>query len=465
MGEAPMSIAPHSSRSRRLVALFAPILLALALLVALRLARPEPKQQEFEARGVPVRVLELQARRSTPRALGYGVVQAAIEWELVAEVSGRVVEMNEDLRVGKVIREGTPLLKIDPGNYQLAEKQREASLRGVQAQMNQLSVQRRSLQSSLTIERQALELAQRDLQRARALFASGSATQADVDGAQRAALAQRSAVQSLESQLQEFPTRMASLRAQESESKAGLEGAKLDVGRTTIVAPFDIRVRQLTIQMKELVTAGQVLGVADGVDAAEVEAQLTLGALQPFLAQAESAGDRGRVTSARELGRELQGLGLSALVRIESGEQVAEWRGEVKGITTVSGTTRTIGVVVAVGEPLPSAKATPLLSGMYAEVELTGAEQEGCLAVPRSAVRAGGRVFVVAEGSRLDRREVKVGLRQATYVCVTEGLSPGEQVVLTDVQPAVQDMLLAPRVDEAATRVLIDDLEGRGSAR
>ena len=466
MSDRPADENPSRSGSplRRAVAFAAPILVATALLMAIRAGRPQPAKRSIDNQGRPVRVIEVRPQAVVPKAVGYGVVQAAYEWALVAQVSGRVVEMSKELRVGRVLRKGVKLIKIDPENYELTARQRQASLQSIQAQIAQLEAQRKSTQAKLKIERQSLALAERDLKRNRSLFASGSVTQAEVDSAQRNALAQRSSVQSLENQLRELPASIAGLRAQEREAKAGVQGAALDVGRTEISAPFDIRIRQLSIQPSELVTAGQTLAVADGIGAVEVPAQLTFGALQPLLA-GTSTPARGAQTAA-VVGQQLRNLDIKAIVRIESGDLTAEWMGQVTRITTVSATTRTIGVVVAINEPVnPSPSMPPLLSGLYAEVELSGRKREGCLAVPRSAIRAANQVHVVDESSRLQRREVSIGMRQAAFVCVRKGLEPGDRVVLTDLQPAVRGMLLAPAVDTASSERLDRNVRGEGSAK
>ncbi|MGF1508424.1 MAG: efflux RND transporter periplasmic adaptor subunit [Myxococcota bacterium] len=459
--------APKGLRLRRVLSFLVPIIVASAFLVAVRAGRPRPKKRPVDSQGTPVRIIEVRPRTVVPKAIGYGVVQAAYEWELVAEVSGRVVEMNANLRVGEVLPKGTKLLQINPENYRLTEQQRQASLQNVAAQIRQLELQRQSAEANLKIEQQSLTLAERDLRRTRSLFASGSATQADVDTAQRNVLAQRSAVQSLQNQLREIPANMAALRAQERESKASLEGARLDVGRTEIFAPFDIRIRELSIQPSELVTSGQTLGVADGIDTAEVPAQLTLGALQPLFAGTSTpTGPAPSIETPAALGRRLRELDIGAVIRIESGGLVAEWRGEVTRIATVSATTRTIGVVVTVGEPMsPGDSTLPLLSGMYAEVELSGEKQSGCLAVPRSAIHSGNQVYVVDTASRLVRREVTIGLRQAAFACIRSGLAHDEKVVLTDLQPAVQGMLLSPVIDQTSTEQLLRDLSGEGVAK
>jgi len=73
--------------------------------------------------------------------------------------------------------------------------------------------------------------------------------------------------------------------------------------------------------------------------------------------------------------------------------------------------------------------------------------------VPRSAVR-GGAVHVADADNRLRRRPVEVLFGQGTLSIIAAGLAPGERVVVSDLVPVVEGMLLEPRVDEALTAEL-----------
>src|SRR5690606_17593625 len=98
-------------------------------------------------------------------------------------------------------------------------------------------------------------------------------------------------------------------------------------------------------------------------------------------------------------------------------------------------------------------RGPPLLPGLHVEVELRGSQQDACLAIPRAAL-LGDSLYVVGPENRLDIRKVVIGLEQETYACIIEGLAPGDQVVLTDILPAVHGMLLAPRADTVASELL-----------
>ncbi len=179
---------------RRWGALVGLVLLGLALLLVLRGTRAKPRRQPPAELGKLVRVLGVADVAVVSRAIGYGVVNARQEWEMVAQVGGRVIELSDDLAVGKIVSKGTVLLRIDPEDYRLVASQQAATVAGIRAQIAQLAAQEQSTEASLTIERQPLRLVERDLKRMRELLRSGTVPAAEVDAAERAALTQRKAV-------------------------------------------------------------------------------------------------------------------------------------------------------------------------------------------------------------------------------------------------------------------------------
>jgi multidrug efflux pump subunit AcrA (membrane-fusion protein) len=115
-----------------------------------------------------------------------------------------------------------------------------------------------------------------------------------------------------------------------------------------------------------------------------------------------------------------------------------------------------MGVVVAVDNPfdkvIPGYKP-PLSKGMFVKVIMKTHRSAQRIVVPRSAVR-GGSVFVVDEENRLRRRNVKVLFSQLDISVIEEGLEPGERIVVSDLIPAVDGMLLQVQIDEDLTRTL-----------
>lgn len=116
-----------------------------------------------------------------------------------------------------------------------------------------------------------------------------------------------------------------------------------------------------------------------------------------------------------------------------------------------------MGVVVAVDDPfdkvIPGYKP-PLSKGMFVNVVLSGKQSMQRVLVPRSAVRA-NTVYVVDENNRLRRRPVKILFSQDDISVIDEGLEPGERVVVSDLVPAVDGMLLQVQLDEDLNQSLI----------
>jgi hypothetical protein len=143
---------------------------------------------------------------------------------------------------------------------------------------------------------------------------------------------------------------------------------------------------------------------------------------------------------------------------------VAEWNAEfVRFSDTVDPETRTMGVVVAVDRPfdkvIPGYRP-PISKGMFVKVVLSGRNQAQRLLVPRAAIREGA-VYVADQSNRLRRRVVKTLFSQGDVSVIAEGLEPGERVVVSDLVPAVEGMLLQVQVDEVLSRSLANG--GNGS--
>jgi RND family efflux transporter MFP subunit len=74
-----------------------------------------------------------------------------------------------------------------------------------------------------------------------------------------------------------------------------------------------------------------------------------------------------------------------------------------------------------------------IVSGMYAEVNLTLSHKDSVLAVPVQAVTRNGSqasVLVVNSQGRIEERQVRLGLEGSDQVEILSGISPNEQVVI-----------------------------------
>ncbi|MCA9705321.1 MAG: hypothetical protein KDK70_05700 [Myxococcales bacterium] len=455
--------------------------------------------------GQPVRVLEVAEHAAIPRITGYGTVAAQRSWQGVTEVGGRVVEIDERLQVGRVVREGAVLLRIDPEDLELEKTKSESSVKGVKAQLAESRAREKGTRASLDVEQKVLGLARKELDRVRDLYESEAASLTELEAAQREVLAAEKAVVSLENTLAELPASRRVLEAQLEQLEAGVTGAGLQLARTQLVAPFTMRIREVNATVGQAVSSGSILVVGDGMQAVEVTAKLPVGAIDPLLPSrperpprpasngasdgASDGASAGASVGARTgndpgppdpsapsepapapdrpdaatndpaatpprrgwLGRIAEAI--EATVVLDTPAVQASWPARFSRFAGIDEASHTLGVVVTVDEPRmrEGPHRVSLSPGMHVEVQLRGQPQAGCLALPTEVVHA-GTVYVADGEDRLQLREVELSWAQEDFVCVASGLAAGERVVTTPLSPAVAGMLLDPTVDEFEAR-------------
>lgn len=416
-----------------------PVVIGVLVLLLMAASRQPPVQAERGEPSRTVRVIETPLVELVPKAEGYGPVLPARIWSAVSQVAGRVTCIHPKLRDGEILPEGTELVRIDPIDYEIALAQTAAELA-------ELDVQEKNARASLKIEKRNEELAQKELERIRKLLKQGTSSQSAADEKERAMLAYRAAVQNLQNSLALVPAQRSLL-----EAKAAL--AERDLERTVIHAPFDMRVANLKVEADQYVSVGQSLFEGDDVNRVEVQAQVAMSSLRRlFIGRPDFKLD------VQLLSEEFSKIiDMDPVVRLDLGNHVAQWQAEfVRFSDTVDAETRTMGVVVAVDRPFDKVKPgyrPPLSKGMFVNVVLSGNYRAQRLVVPRSAVRA-GVVYVADENNRLRRRPVKVLFSQGGVSVIAEGLKPGERVVVSDLVPAVEGMLLQVQLDEVLNQSL-----------
>jgi RND family efflux transporter MFP subunit len=423
-------------------------ILVLILVVS---SRPGAPREDRGERRFSARVITVQPMDVIPRALGYGEAVPGDTWEAVAQVRGRVVEVHPRLEVGEVIPPDTVILRIDTTDYELSVAQ-------IEAQLSELAVSESNAQASLAIERRSLELAESNLEDKRRLVEQGTISQTEFDETERSTLAQRLQVQHLESTL-------ALIAPQRERLGAQLTQAQTDLARTAISTPFSCRITETAVEVEQFVSVGQVLARTDSIATSEVPAQFFAAHLRPLV----QASHLEHIPLTPERFADLDQIRISAVVRLRVGEFSFEWEARVARVSPqMDPQTRTIGIIVAVDDTYTSAvpgEQPPLLRGMYCEVELRGPPIHDALVIPREALHEGNTVHVVNGESRLEIRPVQVAFHQSDFSVIEEGLSPGDVIVVSDLIPAIERMLIDPTEDAARAESLAAEAGGQGGVR
>ncbi|MCP4996024.1 MAG: biotin/lipoyl-binding protein [Gammaproteobacteria bacterium] len=423
-----------------------PILIGVAAFIFLKKNQREPVQAPVTEKAKLVRVIPAPQLAAIPQAVGYGTVQPVVTWDGVSQVRGRVVEKHPQLRKGAIIQSGELLLRIDPTDYQLAIAQTEADIAATQAQIDELKVKEANTRAALKIEEQALSLSQKELDRKKRLVGKGGVSRSDLETQERALLSQQQSVRSQRNTLNLLPTQRALLEAQQLRNQAKLKSTQRDLANTAIHLPFTARIAEVKVEQDQYVRDGEVLVQADDLSNAEIEVDIPIDRLGHLIRSNQVVDLLGASNTTTE-----NGLGLTAQVRLQHGGITAKWPARFARISdTLDPKTRTVGIIVEVDAPYSQVKPgirPPLLKGLFVEVLLQGTPRTDSVVIPRTALH-GHNVYVVDSSNRLALRRVELDGVQSDIALIHTGLKADEQVIISDLSPAIEGMLLAPRVDQ-----------------
>jgi len=433
-----MTYKPH--QRKHILWVIPPLIIGIAFFIFMVKGKQPPAKIESGEPTRAVRVITIPRVDLVPQASGYGSVQPAKIWKAVAQVSGRIIEQHPRLRNGEIIEKGKVLFRIDPGDYSLA-------LATAKAELAELDVKEQNSMELVEIEQRNLILAGNELKRIQKLVGNNTASQSDADSSERNLLNTRTSLQNLKNSLALIPTQGKVLETKVTQAQRDLEN-------TTVSAPFNMRVAKLAIESDQYVSKGQNLFEGDGVDRIEVVGQFAMSSLRNLF-----IGRPNQVQTVESLNRNLSQLtGFKPLIKMDLGNHIAEWEAEfVRFSDNVDAETRTMGIVVAVDNPISMIKPgyrPPLSKGMFVQVLLRGHKQPQRVVVPRTAVR-GGKVYVLDGDKRLRIQDAKVLFNQGDLSVVADEQLAGKQIVISDVVPVVDGMLVQPHHDTAAESMLI----------
>ena len=313
---------------------------------------------------------------------GTVVIRAEYEQPLVSEIGGRVIERDFNLDLGKQVKKGDILCRIETADLDIdiehIESEQDAMKRKVEA-------------GSLTeLERQT---ARESLDQVERMFKLGGVSESDI-------AKQRRAYKAIEIRVEnEKITNQAALDGYINSLKVKRRIAS----KMTIKAQFDGVVSAVFVHPGALIEANTSLATLITISRA-VEAKIS---------QENFAGIK---------------LGQKAIVRFLGHEDEIYDATTVKILPTAEAETQRYIVHLDV-----NVKGRPdlLVPGLTGEVSIVVGERDAEALVPRRAVFGNG-IYVVEDG-RIRRRKVELGYVSLNIVEVIKGLKAGELVVVEDI--------------------------------
>jgi len=335
---------------------------ALALIVLAGAAAAAWRYFGAGTQGPALRLAKVERGNVTAVVSASGSLSAVTTVLVGSQISGQIKELFVDYN--SQVKQGQLLARIDPETFELKVRQAEADLEAARTQLLNQQANLLTLRSQATRTRIQAADAKNDLDRKESLFAKGFISGAERDKSKFTADAAAEAVVTAEAQIRAGEAQIANAEAIVKQRQAALANARVDLSRTSIVAPVD------GIVISRQVDAGQT-----------VAASLNTPTL---------------FTIARDLS-EMQvevAIDESDISKIRSGQRVTftvdayptrTFEGTVKQIRKAAQTVQNVviyTVVVATGNP-----NLLLVPGMTANVRIVADSREGVLKVPNAALR------------------------------------------------------------------------------
>jgi len=426
-----------------------PLLCGIFLFYTMVSNKKGPKRPEISERVRTVSVVHARKATVIPRITGYGYVEPTDTWEAITEVSGKIVEIHPELKKGTFIAKGDLLLKIDPESYGLAATRGQATVMSVDAQLIELNQEKANTQRLLDIERQAFKLAQQEFVRNQDLFKKGYVSASEMDMEEKSLLAQETSIKNLENSLSLLPSREKVLNAQKDSGVSSLSELQLDIKKTEIRAPFDCRIAEVNVELDQYASVGSTLLKAINISEVEIPVQLAPGEFVNLLSISPADGtileQKFNMDDIRRV------IGISATVRLPLFSKEAIWDAQfMRTGESIDLETGALTIYVAVQNPFAKIKPSerpPLVPNLYCEVELQGSPRANRYIIPVHAVH-NGDVYLVDGEKRLKKQAVTVEMVMKDMAVIRDGLSDGDEVVTTDIIPAVEGMLLTSVINQ-----------------
>lgn len=420
---------------RRKLLFFPALAIGIAVLFIAISSRPDVPVKPAQSKARAVDVITLEQSDIAPVVTGFGRVTPKLTWQAIAEVNGKVIYRNPALEKGRVLPAGTELLRIDPTDYQLAVAQAQADVSVREARLAKLSLDEKNLKTTLAIEQRRLALSRDELTRQKNLRQKGLTSQSDLDNEQQAFLSQQTRVQDLEAQLKVLPDEKRITESELEASNLALEQAQRNLDKTQIVLPVDSRIAEVNIERDQVVTPQQVMVIAHGLGAVEVDAQVSIHDMQTVFDTLNGEQSEGFAEKLHQL---------NASVNLSSGSFKEEWPAKVARLSdTVSLNQATVGVIleIALGEEQKRGIAAQpsLVNGMFVKATIEGKPVSHWV-IPERALR-GDKIYLMEDGA-LKVMPVTILFRRGESVAIAGDLKAGQQLVLNDLLPAVPGMEL-----------------------
>lgn len=329
---------------------------------------------------ITVEILELAPRPVQVNILSYGLVRPRVQSQLVSQVGGKIDLVSESFRDGGFFDKGDTLISVEKTDYEIAVRAAEANLLDAE----------RLYQEELALAEQAEQDWKRLGNRGKPL------------------------------PLVLRKPQLAAAEARVKSAQANLDGARLNLARTNVIAPFGGRVLSKNVDVGQVVSANTVLGEIYATDALEIRLpiknnELPLVNLPEAYRHRETSGDLPEAIVYSNLASE------------------EAWQADiVRTSGAIDNDSRQLYVVARIDDPFgkKAEGKMPLKVNQYVTAQIRGKVLDNAIAIPVKTIYQGSYVYLYEDGV-VNRRSIELLWQNAEEAVIESGLAAGDKLVLT----------------------------------
>jgi len=319
-------------------------------------------------------------------------------------IGGRIEVLN--VKEGDKVKKGQVLMQLWNDDIQAQEGVARA----------QTETARKRVTEACTLA----DSAEREAARQTELYTKGFVSINAIDAARAAADAKRAAC--------------ATSKADVAQGEASTRLARVQRGRTVLIAPFDGTVAKIVGELGEYSTPSPPgVPTPPAIDLIDESCLYVKAPMDEVDAPKITSGQTVRISLDALPGRSFAG----------KVKRVAPY------VTAVEKQARTVDVEATFDQP---DKVGRLLVGYSANVEVVLDTRDNVLRVPTAALLEGGRVLVVGTDDKLAERKLKTGVSNWEFTEVIEGLAAGDKIVTSLERTGVKAGALVVAEEKAAVK-------------
>jgi len=349
-----------------------------------------------------------------------GMVNAAIR----AQLTGNLLRQNYS--EGSFVRKGQLLFEIDPRPFQAAVDQAQGQLAQANGQVAQAKAQLLDAQAQLVSAEANQGKTQLDVDRYIPLAQQNAVTQQDLDNATQNNLSAKAQVEAAKAKIETAKAQIQASNAAVEAAHAALDTARVNLDFTRLTSPIDGIAGIAQIQMGNLVSPA-------------TDAVTTVSTVDPIKVNFA-------VSEQEYLGFSRQDAPMTRLeFELILGDGSAYSHKGKFGFADRQVNQKTGAIQLTALFPNPGNTLRP---GQYGKVRAATGTNRAALLVPQRAVtelQGTYQVAVLDAANKVSVETVKVGDRVGSMWVISEGLKPGQRVVVEGLQKAAPGTIVNPK--------------------